>query len=290
MARGAAQAQRKRAAEARPKRKQSAPSWEEQLFFSRLRRHTKWVYIFLALVFAVGFVAFGVGSGSTGISDILRGNFFGGGGNSLSSRIKDDQKKIAANPGNVSVYLDLATLYQQKQDTGSAAATLERALVVKPKNLDVLNRLASLYRGEAEQTRNVAAAAQAALEANNATPPGVDASSTFGQAFTSDMLSQSLKTKATDAYSKMQTAFTKAEQAYQRLATASKGTSQEANAQLQLASVASDTLQLTGNPSHAQVAVAAYRRYLKLQPNGVNSAAARQSLAQLAPFLPKSHR
>src|SRR5919197_1762665 len=112
MARGAAQAQRKRAQaqpKAKPKRKQQ--TWEDQLFFARLRRHTKWMFVLLALVFGVGFVAFGVGSGSTGIGDILRGNVFGGGGNSIDSRIKDDQKKIKANPDNMNAYVDLANLY-----------------------------------------------------------------------------------------------------------------------------------------------------------------------------------
>ena len=56
------------------------------MFFPRLRRQAKWVFVLLALVFAFGFVAFGVGSGSTGISDILRGNFFGGGGTSTARR------------------------------------------------------------------------------------------------------------------------------------------------------------------------------------------------------------
>ena len=48
---------------------------EDQLFFSRLRLHAKWVFVLMILVFAVGFVVFGVGSGSTGISDVLQ-NFF----------------------------------------------------------------------------------------------------------------------------------------------------------------------------------------------------------------------
>src|SRR5262245_601416 len=126
MARGAAQAQRKRQqaqAQARPKRKQ-AQSWEDELFFARLRRHTKWMFVVLALVFGVGFVAFGVGSGSTGIGDILRGNFFGGGGNSIGSQIKSDQGKIAAHPDDMPTYLDLAGLYRQKQNTASAIRTL----------------------------------------------------------------------------------------------------------------------------------------------------------------------
>src|ERR671922_2022520 len=46
---------------------------EDAMFFPRLRRHAKWMFVFLALVFAVGFVGFGVGAGGTGIGDILRG-------------------------------------------------------------------------------------------------------------------------------------------------------------------------------------------------------------------------
>jgi tetratricopeptide (TPR) repeat protein len=294
MARGAAQAQRKRAQAAQPKRKQkAAPSWEEQLFFSRLRRHTKWVYIFLAVVFAAGFVLLGVGSGSGGVADVLSNLFHGSSGTSIGSQIKDDQKKIAAHPRNTAPYLDLATLYQQKQDQASAISTLESALKVKPKDLDVLSRLASIYQSQAENARNDAADAQAALAAENATPPGVDLSSNFGQAFTADPLSQALKTKVTDAFTRLGTSFQKAEAAYQRLATAARGTSQEANAQLQLASVARDTIQVSApasQPTHARIAIAAYKRYLQLEPKGVQANLARQTIAQLQAFLPQKRR
>jgi tetratricopeptide (TPR) repeat protein len=289
MARGAAQAQRKRAQAAQqPKRKKNAtPSWEEQLFFSRLRRHTKWVYIFLAVVFAAGFVLLGVGSGSGGVADVLSNLFHGSSGTSLSSQIHSDQKKIDANPRDTAAYLDLATLYQQKQDTAAATATLESALKVKPKDLDVLSRLASIYQSQAETARNAAANAQAALAAANSTPPGVDVNSNLGQAFTADPLSQSLKAKATDAFTKVGTAFTKAESGYKRLAAAARGTSQEADAQLQLASMAQNTLQVTGQPAHARLAIAAYKRYLELEPTGVQATQARQTIAQLQAFLPK---
>src|SRR5881394_1625033 len=104
MARGAAQARKRPQQQQKPKPKRKQQTWEDQLFFSRLRRHTKWMFVLLALVFGVGFVAFGVGSGSTGISDILRGNFFGGNSSGTSSRIKDDQKKIKTNPRNIEPY------------------------------------------------------------------------------------------------------------------------------------------------------------------------------------------
>ena len=51
---------------AKPKGKRvKHQSWEDQLFFARLRHHAKWVYAVLAGVFVIGFVIFGVGSGST---------------------------------------------------------------------------------------------------------------------------------------------------------------------------------------------------------------------------------
>ena len=53
---------------AKPKRPKR-PAYEEQLFFGRLRGHAKWMFVLLAVVFALSFVFLGVGSGSTGISD-----------------------------------------------------------------------------------------------------------------------------------------------------------------------------------------------------------------------------
>src|SRR5438093_10073341 len=109
MARGAAQTRRKPAKPA-PKRKRAASTYEQAMFFPRLRRQAKWVFVFLALVFAIGFVAFGVGSGSNGLSDVLNGNFFGGGGSGTSSQIKDNQKRIQRDPKDLEAYLSLSGL------------------------------------------------------------------------------------------------------------------------------------------------------------------------------------
>jgi tetratricopeptide (TPR) repeat protein len=289
MARGAAQAQRKQQAQTAPKKKQAPPSWEDQLFFSRLRRHAKWVYVFLAVVFALGFVVLGIGSGSTGITDILRGNF-GGGSGSTSSQIKDQQQKIDRNPKSIDAYLNLSTLYQQDQKTPQAIATLEQAAKVDPKNLDVLNRLAGIYRTQAESSLNTAAAAQAALSSNNSLPPGLDPSSQLGQDLGSDSVTQSLNQKASESFAKMTSSFSKAESAYQRVANAARGTAQEASSQLQLASVAVETLRLSGQPTDAVRAIAAFKRYLRLAPDGANAAQAKQSIAQLQAFLHQSQR
>jgi tetratricopeptide (TPR) repeat protein len=282
MARGAAQARRQQRPKEPPKkRKRAAPAYEQAMFFPRLRRQAKWVFVFLALVFAVGFVAFGVGSGSTGISDILRGNFFGGGGTSTSSLAKEKQKAIARNPKDISAYLDLAGIYQQNQDETKALATLSKAEQVAPKNFDVLNRIAGIYSGQAELERQNAQNAQIVYFENTVAPPGLDPSSTLGQAITSDPYNDVLKTRANEAYSKMVSAFTKAEGAYKQLVSAAAGTSQEANAQLQLAGAA----QISGDTA---AAVSAYTRFLKIAPDSPNALAVRQTLAQLKASLPKS--
>lgn len=274
MARGAAQTQRKqRAKQEQPKRKRSAPAYEQTMFFPRLRRQAKWVFVFLALVFGIGFVAFGVGSGSTGISDILRGNFFGG-GTSTSSQVSDKKKAIEQNPKNISAYLDLAGIYQQDQKEAQALATLRKAQAIAPKNFDVLNRIAGIYSGRAEIARTNAQNAQLNYYSNTVTPPGLDPTTTLGGAIANDTYSSSLQTKANDAYQTMIKAYSRARNAYQALAVASAGTSQESNAQLQLASSA----QLAGDVG---TAITAYTRFLKIAPDSPNAQAVRQTLQQL---------
>ena len=275
MARGAAQAQRKRRPPEEPKRKKkAAPTWEEQLFFSRLRRHAKVMYVLLAIVFAAGFVVLGVGSGSTGIGDILQGKLFGGGGSSTSSQIGSKQKAIARSPKDVSLYLDLAGLYQADQKESQALTTLKKAEKVAPRNIDILNRIALIYSSRAGRARSVAEDAQILYLSNTTAPPGLDTNSPLGQALASDPYSNALRSKASEAYSKMVTAYSAAEKAYRRVVTTTKGTSEEAGAQLQLASAA----QTAGD---IPTAVTAYERFLKIAPNDPNAAAVRQTLTQL---------
>jgi len=284
MARGATQARRKEPPKQPQKRGKAPPSWEEQLFFSRLRRHAKVMYVLLALVFGLGFVLLGVGSGSNGIGDLLQGKLFGGGSSSsTSSQISDKQKAITRHPGDVTLYLDLAGLYQTDQQEAKALATLRRAAAVAPKNTDVLNRIAGIYSGRAEAARTAAENAQIIYLTNSVTPPGLDTNSQLGQALSSDPYSDALRNKANEAYSKMVTEYSKSEAAYKKVATVAKGTSQEPNAQLQLAGAA----QVAGD---TVTAVRAYGRFLKIAPDNPNAGAVRQTLAQLAASLPQGQR
>ena len=63
------------------------------MFFPRLRRHAKWVFLFLALAFGLGFVAFGVGAGGVGFGDVFRGSVDSG-----IPSVSKAQERVNENP------------------------------------------------------------------------------------------------------------------------------------------------------------------------------------------------
>ena len=93
-ARNAARSQHVGGAKAAPARR---PDYETELFFGRLRRNAKWVFAFLAVVFAGSFVFLGVGSGGSALTDFLNGDIhlFGGGGGPTAESV---QKKVDKDP------------------------------------------------------------------------------------------------------------------------------------------------------------------------------------------------
>jgi tetratricopeptide (TPR) repeat protein len=129
----------------------------------------------------------------------------------------------------------------------------------------------------------VAEDAQISYLSNTTAPPGLDTNSQLGQAISSDPYSDALRAKASEAYSKMVTAYAAAEKAYRRVVAVTAGTSEEASAQLQLASAA----QTAGD---TPTAVKAYQRFLKIAPDNANAPAVRQTLAQLKASLPAGQR
>src|SRR5256885_7360894 len=66
----------------------------QQLFFMRLRRQAKWMYVILAALFAITFAFLGVGSGSQGLDQLFQNiNIFHHSGKSVSSAQKEIQKQ-----------------------------------------------------------------------------------------------------------------------------------------------------------------------------------------------------
>ena len=128
---------------AKPKGKRvKHQSWEDELFFARLRHHAKWVYALLAMVFVIGFVIFGVGSGSTGISDALQ-NFFNR-SSSSSASASSLRKKAEQHPQQAKLWHDLATKLEADGKLDDAITALTRYLALRPKSQTVLQELAGL--------------------------------------------------------------------------------------------------------------------------------------------------
>jgi cytochrome c-type biogenesis protein CcmH/NrfG len=244
------------------------------MFFMRLRRSTKPVFIFLALVFAVSFVFLGVGSGSSGIGDLLRGNFDLFGGGSSSTSVSGAQKRIKKNPNDAAAYRDLARAYETKGDTTKAIAALDTYTRLRPKDTTALTELAGTYLSQADAARQQAIAAQSALSSSSLfTPYSVTGKlgTALGKNPIADASTAPAQTAFTNAYSKMLTAYSSAVGVYKRVA---KRTPNDPTVQLQLASTAESA-------NDAKTAVAAYKRFLKLAPDDPSAPQVKQRVKAL---------
>jgi tetratricopeptide (TPR) repeat protein len=285
MARGAAQARRKTAKSQPGSRKQAAarrpPTIEQTMFFPRLRRQAKWVFLLLAVVFAGGFVFFGVGSGSTGLGDLLRGNFniFGSNNSSSanSSAVKAALKKTQAHPQDPNAWNDLATAYQTDGKLTQANAALEHVLTLKPNDIDALQRVAGFYETKAQNKETEARNLQAQAPLSLAGVLGVSSASQIGQALSNDPTSQQLTQKAQAAFTEATTALQKDTELYKRIA---KLQPDDVNTQFHYAQLAD----LTGDTA---AAVKAYKQVVKLAPTDPTAQQARQRIAVLSPAKPR---
>jgi cytochrome c-type biogenesis protein CcmH/NrfG len=280
-ARKPAQAAAVAAAASQKPRKRKQAQWEEQLFFQRLRVHAKWAFVLLALVFGLGFVFLGIGSGSNGITDALQ-NAFNFGRSSGGASISSLEKKADANPLDAQAWRDLATAYETKQRTDDAIRALAQYTSLRPKDVGALGELASQYTQQANGYAQTYQELQS--EAVSQVPPSAvfapPASTPFGKAFSdpkalqdpiSTTLQQELQTKQQTALSNYQTAQSNAQKTYQQIVAL---TPSDANAQLQLAQAADAS-------GDSKVALKAYQAFLKLAPQDPLAPQIRQQVKQL---------
>ena len=212
------QAQRRRTAPSRARR--SASSAEDLMFFPKLRRKAKWVFLLLAIAFALGFVAFGVGTGVSGtsIGDVFRDFFTGSGGPNLD----DARKKAESNRQDAAAQLAYANALQTAGKTQQAIPILERYTTMKPKDVNALKQLAALWGSVGAQARQEAQRAQA--DASLAAPPSLGTGTTaspFLQAVESNKITEAISseasTRATNATIRSQDAFRRSAKVYQQL-------------------------------------------------------------------------
>ena len=127
------------------------------MFFPRLRRHAKWMFLFLALVFGLGFVGFGVGAGGIGFGDVIRDAAGGGGQPSVS----DAEQQVLDNPKDAKAFRDLSTAQQAAGNTDGAIEALQSFTQLRPKDTDALRELAALYLQQASAAQERAQIYQA---------------------------------------------------------------------------------------------------------------------------------
>ena len=241
------------------------------MFFPRLRRHTKWMFVFLALVFGLGFVLFGIGAGGTGVGDIFRN----AGGTSGVPSISDARERTEENPKNAEAWRDLSTAYQTEGQTAQAIDALNRYVDLRPKDDSALRELASLYLSRGRERAQAAQLAQyQASFASGGTDvlPGLSAN---GQPVVSDPIAGAVQASRSavvqNLSSEAQDAYAKAVQTYRELAVVLPN---DPNVQLELAQAAEQS-------GDVQTAVAAYEAFLRLAPDDPNAAIVRRQLKQL---------
>jgi tetratricopeptide (TPR) repeat protein len=244
------------------------------MFFTRLRRHAKWMFVFLALVFGLGFVIFGIGSDQgTGIGDILRN---GGGATANGLSVSDARKQLAKSPKSADALRDLATALQQDGKSQEAITYLTRYVDQRPKDQDALRELAGLHLSRALAKSQEAQEAQArATYVTFGSTFGSSLELGNGQTLGPDPIDEAMTTRATqavnEAYGAAQASFRQAEETYDKLVLAAPN---DPNVQLELAQAA----QQSGNYPKA---ISAYQQFLKLAPDDPSASIVKQQIAQL---------
>jgi tetratricopeptide (TPR) repeat protein len=244
---------------------------EDTMFFPRLRRHAKWMFVLLAVAFGLGFVGFGVGAGGIGVGDILRGH---GGGSGVPS-VSDAERRASENPRDPQAFRDLATAYQARGRTNDAIEALERYAELRPKDANALRELAGLYLAQASEAQQRAqiAQARAAFLAPGSTVAGIFqiGNRPLDPDPITSAVSQSIEQELTTALTEAQQAAAKAVDAYRRITAISPN---DPNLQLELAQAAESA-------GDVATAISAYERFLELAPTDPTAPEVKRILRQL---------
>jgi tetratricopeptide (TPR) repeat protein len=229
------------------------------------------MFLFLALVFALGFVGFGVGAGGIGFGDVIR-DAAGGSG---QPSVEDAQKKVLDNPKDAAAFRELSTAQQAAGNTDGAIEALQSYTQLKPKDTDTLRELAALYLQKASSAQERAQIYQAR---SDYFAPGALRDTLFqvgGSPLEPDPITNAVSTsyeqQISAAASEIQTASAQAVDQYRKIAAAQP---KDPSVQLELAQAASSANDLT-------TALAAYRAFLKLAPTDPTAPEVRRLVKQL---------
>jgi tetratricopeptide (TPR) repeat protein len=244
------------------------------MFFPKLIRSAKWVFVFLALVFAVGFVVFGVGSGTgTGLGDVLQGNQ---GSSSAGADVDKAQDRVNENPRDAIALRDLGNALVNDGRSGEAIPVFRRYLRMRPKDLETTRTLAVLYLTQANNARGEYDAARTeALSRGGGGLFGPPGTTGFGRALGGRIdqeFEAQINRRLTAAATEMQSGYSQAATLYAQIAATRP--EDEAQIQLQLGDAAYQAQRIP-------LAVRAYQRFLKLAPDSAEAGYAKQQIATL---------
>jgi tetratricopeptide (TPR) repeat protein len=265
-----AQAQRSKSSRSRARR--SSSSAEDLMFFPKLRRKAKWVFLLLAIAFALGFVAFGVGTGvgGTSIGDVLRD--FLNSGSSGAQSLDDARKKAQENPKDGDAQIAYATALQTAGQTTAAVGVLEKYTAANPKDVNAQRQLAALWGAVATKARSDAQAASVDAAQATVGQPAPATDSPFLQQVQKNKIADTVSTeanaRANAANLRAQNAYREAAKVYEQLTLL---TPDDPSVFLQLG-VASQSA--ADYPS----AIAAYRQFLALAPDDASAPLVKQEL------------
>jgi tetratricopeptide (TPR) repeat protein len=243
------------------------------MFFPRLRRQAKWVFVFLALVFGLGFVIFGVGSNlPSGLGDILQDVT-----HDSAPSVGDARDRVQENPRDPAAQLALADALQQNQRPDEAIAPLQSYVKLRPRDEDALRELAGLYSSKAnrlEADTNLAAIRWQTLATGQLVQPKL--SGAAGQGFfqvpqiEAAVINDANK-RYTELLERQQAAAKNAQRVYVRIGRLNP---EDPQVQALLATAA----QSAGD---VPAAIAAYKRFLKLAPEDSSAPAVRRAIRDL---------
>ena len=268
------------------KSKQEAPYSVTPTLNERLRKHFKWVFALLAIVFALMFVVAGVGTGGPSIIDML-GNSGGSDAPATvpaNTAVKDALAETKSAPEDPQAWLALAEAYVNTGAFTDVPAAAEKAAELAPEDAAVQGAIADVYLALAgaalqeAQTEYAEAQAKSNLAGRPAVPlsviPGQSNGATQFQT-AQEIISSTVMSEASAKVGPLQTEATDAYQAAvvaQTIVTVLEPTDPAAFFRLgQISSAANDSI----------AAIAAYKRFVKLAPNDPLTGKVKEEIARL---------
>jgi tetratricopeptide (TPR) repeat protein len=250
------------------------------MFFPRLRRQAKWMFVFLAVVFALGYVIFNVGGSipGTGLGDVLQGL---GQQSSSGPSVGDSQDKIKERPNDPTGYRELSTALVSEGRNAEAIQPLERYVQMKPSDREALRQLGGLHMAQAriyEEQGAIARTKLTEITGGDVLAPGTQ--SPFGQEFgngqISSLESEKLNQQLNQAYLGVQQEYKDATRVYEKLVAVTPDDleADEPLIFLQLGQAATSANEL-------KAAIKAYERYLVIAPDSASAEAVKAQLPQL---------